>query len=81
MSELMVYAQIAGLVLLALAAAGAVLFLKLARRREPPVDGDLDAAPAPQISEERAAILRRRYWSAVAGVIALLLIAGAAVGH
>lgn len=61
--------------LMALAAAGGVLFIKLARRSRPSRDGVGDAVPARPMSRQQARRLQRNYlWSAIA-VAALIVCA------
>lgn len=61
----------------ALAAVGAVLAIKIARRRQQAAAyGRGTAVPVRPMSNERAASLIRRYWIGVVMVAALLLLYG-----
>ena len=61
--------------LMALAAAGGVLFIKLARRSRPSHDGVGEAVPARPMSREQARRLQRNYLWSVIAVAALALCA------
>lgn len=58
--------------LMALAAAGGVLFIKLARRSRPSRDGVGEAVPARPMSSQQARRLQRNYLWSVIAVAALI---------
>jgi hypothetical protein len=73
--------MVAGPIVMGLAAVGAVLFIKITRRRQATRAGQLGGAvPANPLSAADARRMRRRYGVAAAVVAGVLLAAAAAIG-